>query len=68
MTLRKRLRVMWAAMRQDWHQHVCACGRTQWIEGRDTWGDPSMCVSCEGQHFDQWLQDYKARRRHTEVA
>jgi hypothetical protein len=63
MTLAKRWRVIVAAIRQDWHEHKCKCGRTQWVEGTDTWTDQSECVPCESKAFEAWQARHEAREQ-----
>ena len=63
MTIKKRLRVLWAALTQTWVEHRCACGATQWVEGVDFWSDPTECVDCEAKAFDAWEAKWHARQR-----
>lgn len=63
MSFRKRARVILAAMTQDWKQHTCKCGRTQWVEGTDTWTDESECLPCETKAFEAWQARYQAREQ-----
>jgi len=65
MSLRKRLRVLWAAVTQEWHEEVCAgCGTRWWADLRCV---PSGmdCMTCEYRHFDAWKQKYDAKQRIT---
>jgi hypothetical protein len=63
MTLAKRWRVIVAALSQDWHEHKCKCGRTQWVEGTDTWTDETECGPCETKAFNSWVAKYEAREQ-----
>lgn len=63
MTWAKRWRVLVAALTQDWHEHQCQCGQTQWVEGTETWGDPGECVPCETKAFEAWQARYQAREQ-----
>lgn len=63
MSISKRLRLIFAALRQDWHQHTCHCGRTQWVEGKEGWTDPFECTRCESEAFEAWQAEYEARQR-----
>ena len=60
MTLRKRLRVLWAALRQNWHQHACLdCPETWCCQGVTCKsGQPLMtrCATCEATQHEQWFQ------------
>lgn len=60
MTFTKRLRVLWAALSQEWHQHTCLCGATCWIEGRQTWAQ-QQCSDCESRQMAAWADDYQTR-------
>lgn len=62
MTIQKRLRVIWAALTQEWSEDRCKCGASQLVSG-ERWSDPVMCVSCEAKKFDEWMQDYQASKR-----
>ena len=62
MSFKKRMLVILAALTQDWHMHTCKCGRTQWVEGTDTWTDQSECVPCETKAFEAWQARYQARQ------
>lgn len=61
MSLKKRILIVLAALSQEWHQHQCKCGRTQWVEGRDTWTDATECIPCETKAFEAWQRNYHQR-------
>jgi hypothetical protein len=48
-TLRKRLRVLWSAWTQEWHEHACkSCPQTWWCVGancQQLWLDDE-CPAC----------------------
>lgn len=59
----KRLRVLYAAWRQDWNQETCRrCQQTWWVDRRAV---PSglECQDCEDRHFNQWLEDYEQQQQ-----
>lgn len=63
MSLNKRLRVIWAALRQDWNQETCrTCGSSWWVDRRAV---PSglECQDCEDRRFNEWLADYEAANK-----
>lgn len=62
MSLRKRLRVIWAALTQDWREDRCKCGASQFVSG-ERWSDPVMCVSCESRQFDKWMLEFQTRQQ-----
>jgi hypothetical protein len=46
-SFRKRLRIMWAAAFQQWHQKTCGeCRRHYWVEGPDS-QLIALCDECE---------------------
>lgn len=62
MTIAKRLRVIWAAIRQDWHQERCdECGATWWADRRCV---PSCgeCLDCEDRKFGEWKREWDKRQ------
>lgn len=53
MTLRKRMKVIFAAVTQSWHQKVCGdCGEPWWSEGRDR-QLICICDRCEARLLDR---------------
>lgn len=64
----KRLRIVWAALTQDWRQETCpTCGDTWYAVTRAT---PSglWCQTCEGKQFEVWHRDYIQRQQRKEIA
>ena len=58
----KRLRILWAALTDTWHQETCKqCGDRVWVQGHRRWSDPELCVPCETKQFDKWAEQYQAR-------
>lgn len=54
MTLRKRLRALYALWRQQWHQKTCGdCGGTWWVEGRPRPELIAICDDCEEELLDR---------------
>jgi hypothetical protein len=64
MSLRKRLRVLKAALTQEWHEHRCVTCRTVWVcQGSKCrpWPD-DQCATCEAEAFEQAVvKDYRLR-------
>lgn len=57
MTFKKRLRVMWAAAFQTWHQKQCGECRTRfWVEGPD-YEFIAICDACEAKLLDTMASD-----------
>lgn len=57
LSLRKRLRVIVAALRQQWHQKTCGeCQQQYWVEGRD-YELIAVCDACESRLLDQMGAD-----------
>jgi hypothetical protein len=72
MSLAKRLRVLLAAWRQEWHQKTCDhCRTTWWVEGRDH-RLISVCDACESALLDRMAndleRDYLKRQRYLKEA
>lgn len=64
MSLAKRLRVIVAALTQNWTSFTCQCGEVVWVS--DTAGnllDGQQCDACEAKAFDAWERDYTARQQ-----
>ena len=70
MTLRKRLRILYAALTQSWVSVTCPCGQQLWVS--DTAGnllDGQMCDACESKAFEIWSKEYEGRMgRRKEIA
>ena len=63
MTWRKRLRVLVAALTQDWTLEAChRCHQTWWVDRRAV---PSglECQDCEDRQFDLWRKEYEAAQQ-----
>lgn len=61
MSLSKRLRVLWAALTQQWHEKTCAeCGVTSLHVGQ-----PSnlifICDACELEQMDRFAADMERK-------
>lgn len=64
MTFGKRLRVLWAASYQEWHQKTCAeCSFTWWAEGKLRPEVIDICDACEAENVDRMLE-FAERRYH----
>ena len=62
MSIKKRLRIVWAALSQNWHMNTCQhCKTTQWVEGLEMWSDSVECLACELKAYEAWEARYKAR-------
>jgi hypothetical protein len=56
MSWRRRLRIIWAAMRQDWHLESCAdCGEVYWMEGSIRHPRCLACPLCEMKTMDEFF-------------
>lgn len=53
MGLRKRLRVIWSALTQDWRECRCACGSVTWSQRLEP--TPFVCDACETTEFETWM-------------
>ena len=64
MSLKKRLRVLWAALTQRWHEHQCrTCHDTWFCQGTNCELYPGEeCGACADAGYSEWA------RRHGEVA
>lgn len=54
--IRKRLRVLKAALSESWHEHrCCVCGDVWVCQGRDCrpWPD-DQCAACEAMSFERF--------------
>lgn len=61
MSIKKRLKVLWAALTQQWTEHACdECGDSWWEVGRDQLA-PRTCAACEGEAFDRYMNALEAR-------
>ena len=53
MTLKKRLRVLLAALTQTWHRKTCGeCHQQYWVEGKD-YQFIAICDACESKLLDK---------------
>lgn len=63
MTLRKRLRVLWAAAYQEWHEFECpSCHQTSWLCGHYPDLNGMLCQTCESDEHEKWMNDFFARQ------
>lgn len=63
MSLRKRLRVLYAALTQEWVTFTCQCGTEVWVS--DTAGkllDGMLCDACEMKAYDKWVDEQEGER------
>lgn len=61
MTLRKRLRVVLAALRQEWHDKTCAeCGKTYLAVGPPT-HLIAICDACELKEMERFQVEMNKR-------
>lgn len=63
--MRTRLRIVWAAVRQDWHQKTCGeCRQSWWSEGPDR-ELIGLCDACEAALLDRMADQLEqAYQRH----
>ena len=61
--LRKRLRVLWAATCESWHQHHCDCGVSWYCCAPKMCRGADVCVDCEERQMDAWEQEYEKRMK-----
>lgn len=62
MSLRKRLKVLWYSLTQEWSEETCStCGATWFTDARCVPSEPD-CASCEGKAFEAWLVRDRVRR------
>lgn len=56
MTFAKRLRLLYAAYKQEWHQKTCAeCSFTWWSQGKLRPELIDICDFCESENMDRML-------------
>lgn len=56
MTLRKRIRQMWAAASQEWHQQTCSeCGSTWMAVGKERPELIRICDACEVENLSRFM-------------
>ena len=61
MTLRKRLRVILAALRQEWHEKTCGeCGSTWMAVGKPT-DLIAICDACELKEMERFTEEMNKR-------
>jgi transcription elongation factor Elf1 len=64
MSLTKRLKVIVAALKQDWHTFTCPeCGAESYICGHAPDLNGLLCQACESKEFDKWMGDFNARMK-----
>ena len=64
MSLRKRLRILLAALKQEWHQKTCAeCSATWWAVGPERPELISICDACEVENPDNFVAFAEAEWR-----
>jgi hypothetical protein len=69
MSLRKRLKVLYAALTQHWFMFTCGCGKDVWVsDGAGTLLDGLMCDECEAKAHDAWFNRERARFGHSKGA
>jgi hypothetical protein len=63
---RRRLRVVWAALTQDWHEHTCQrCRQSWWCQGAECSLWPGLeCEACTVHHFEDWMADHGVPGQH----
>lgn len=69
--LRRRFRILYAALTQHWQVVTCACGRELYVNAdTGTLLTGLLCDACESTVFEQWRVDYEARmgQQHKGVA
>lgn len=54
MTIKKRLRVLWAAVTQDWHHEHCDDCKAAWWSDRRCVPSSGLCMDCEDRQFAEW--------------
>lgn len=63
MSLRKRLRVLWAGLTQEWHLKICAeCSAPWWAVGKDR-GLIAICDACESENLDRMAVELEREYR-----
>lgn len=64
MTLKRRWRILTAALFQEWHTFTCpGCKSVSYISGHYPDLRGLLCEECEGKEFDKWLADYRQREK-----
>lgn len=62
MSIGKRLRILLAVFRQEWHTFICpGCRAVSYISGHYPDLRGLLCEECEGREFDKWLADFRQR-------
>ncbi len=57
MSITKRLRVLWAGLRQSWVEEECvSCKREYWSQASVNRPGENMCPECETRTFARWLK------------
>lgn len=58
MTIRKRVRILWAALTQSWTTFTCPCGAEAYVsDGAGKLLDGQLCEACEVKEFERWMQN-----------
>jgi hypothetical protein len=55
MTIRKRLRILYALITQSWTTFRCPCGAESYIVGTAVALDGQLCEDCESREFHKWI-------------
>lgn len=56
MSRSKRVRVIWAALTQEWQEKQCVCGFVIWHQKQSFSAlIPELCESCEIKTFEAWM-------------
>ena len=65
MSIRKRLRILWAAATQTWHEKQCAeCGNKYWAVGPAT-DLIAICDRCEVEEMDRFMTSMERQYQDT---
>jgi len=63
MSITKRLRILYAALTQNWTFFTCKCGTDVWVSDKaGNLLDGQQCDACEAKAFSVWEKDYTARQ------
>jgi hypothetical protein len=64
MSFGKRLRILYAALTQQWTFFTCACGEDVWVSDRaGRLLDGQQCDACEAKAFAVWEKDFTSRQQ-----
>ena len=59
MSLFKRLRVLWAALTQEWSEESCAACGASWMQQGVKVSD--LCLVCDAKETNRWLDELEQR-------